>query len=149
MRISDWSSDVCSSDLTGSVYGIEELALSFAVWFYFIGAARGAYTRSHISASLIDLLIPKGRAKNLVVLATATLTAALSIWVTVWAVQYVLWVHERDMISLDLRFPMIYVHASVAIGMTLMSLYFVTQVVEQAIACGRGGSHSGPTKARS
>src|SRR3546814_4784559 len=77
------------------------------------------------------------------------LTAALSIWVTVWAVQYVLWVHERDMISLDLRFPMIYVHASVAIGMTLMSLYFVTQVVEQAIACGRGGSHSGPTKARS
>src|SRR3546814_7859444 len=111
MRISDWSSDVCSSDLTGSVYGIEELALSFAVWFYFIGAARGAYTRSHISASLIDLLIQKGRAKNLVVLATATLTAALSIWVTVWAVQYVLWVHERDMISLDLRFQMIYVHA--------------------------------------
>src|SRR3546814_15599420 len=30
---------------TGSVYGIEELALSFAVWFYFIGAARGAYTQ--------------------------------------------------------------------------------------------------------
>src|SRR3546814_4249699 len=101
MRISDWSSDVCSSDLTGSVYGIEELALSFAVWFHFIGAARGAYTRSHISASLIDLLIPKGRAKNLVVLATATLTAALSIWVTVWAVQYVLWVQDRKSTRLN------------------------------------------------
>src|SRR3546814_13778614 len=106
MRISDWSSDVCSSDLsqrrprtggtkdamtgnphparwalaalwrlklaaiqavlvwsglamaaivflqviiryftTGSVYGIEELALSFAVWFYFIGAARRSEER--------------------------------------------------------------------------------------------------------
>src|SRR3546814_7714115 len=28
---------------TGSVYGIEELALSFAVWFYFIGRSE-AYT---------------------------------------------------------------------------------------------------------
>src|SRR3546814_20200096 len=116
MRISDWSSDVCSSDLsqrrprtggtkdamtgnphparwalaalwrlklaaiqavlvwyglamaalvflqviirsftTGSVYGIEELALSFAVWFYFIVAAPGPFTPPNILANLLHL----------------------------------------------------------------------------------------------
>lgn len=123
---------------TGSVYGIEEVALSFAVWFYFLGAARGAHTRSHVSASLLEVIVPAGRARELLTLVTAALTAALSVWVTVWAVQYVHWVYERDMVSLDLDFPMVYVHASVAIGMGLMSLYFLTQVVEQAALLCRG-----------
>lgn len=123
---------------TGSVYGIEEVALSFAVWFYFLGAARGAYTRSHVSASLLEILTPAGRARDSLALVTAVLTAVLSVWVTLWAVQYVHWVYERDMVSLDLGFPMVYVHASVAIGMGLMSLYFLTQVIEQAALLYRG-----------
>src|SRR3546814_14466983 len=116
MRISDWSSDVCSSDLsqrrprtggtkdamtgnphparwalaalwrpqlaaiqavlvwsglpmaavvflqylsryvtTGSLYGIEELALSFSDWLYLLVSAPRAYQSSHNSTHLIAL----------------------------------------------------------------------------------------------
>lgn len=123
---------------SGSVFGIEEVALTFAVWFYFIGAALGASTGSHVSASLLEVMLPAGRTKRLMEALVALVTLVISIWVTVWALQYVQWVYERRMTSLDLNFPMVYLHASVALGMILMSLYFLRDLVRQLAACRSG-----------
>jgi len=115
---------------TGSVFGIEEVALAFAVWFYFIGAALGAASGSHVSASLLDVILPAGKLRRAAEVLVAALTAGISLWVTLWAVQYVQWVYDRGMTSLDLGFPMVYLHASVAIGMLLMSFYFLVDLLK-------------------
>lgn len=127
---------------SGSVYGFEEMALTFAVWFYFIGAAYGAYTRSHVSASLMDVMLPEGRSRDYTGFVTSVITAVLSVWMSVCAVQYVLWVHDRGMVSLEFGFSMVYVHVSVAIGLALMSLYFIIEAIERLISLFRGTNYT-------
>src|SRR5690606_9664897 len=68
-----------------SIYGIEELATFVAVWLYFIGGSHGAWSREHISASLIDFLLSPGPLQQSLRIIASTITVIVSAWMTVWA----------------------------------------------------------------
>ncbi|MBW3096264.1 TRAP transporter small permease [Pseudohoeflea coraliihabitans] len=106
------------------LHGIEELATYLAVWTYFIGGAYGAYERSHISASLLDVFVKNKRVFGVLDLVVKAITLVVSVWMSVWVLQYLLWSIERRPHSLELQMPLYFVHASMVVGLSLMAFYF-------------------------
>ena len=50
--------------LKGDLYGYEEWVKLLAFWLYFMGAAIGAYNRTHVSADLVHAYLPPGIIKK-------------------------------------------------------------------------------------
>ena len=110
------------------LHGIEELATYLAVWTYFIGGAYGAYERSHISASLIAVVARRPRVTLTVKLLANGITVVVAIWMSLWALEYLVWSVRLAPRSLELRAPLYWVHASMFVGLVLMSLYFLVEL---------------------
>lgn len=53
--------------LEKNLYGYEEWVKILAFWLYFIGAAIGAYSRTHVSADLVNAYLPDGKLKEFLV----------------------------------------------------------------------------------
>lgn len=116
------------------LYWVEETAVYLAVWLYFIGASYGAYARSHISASLMEVVLPAGRVRDAIAIVANLLTAGLSVWVCVWMFGYFSWSLERMPRSVTLDIAMFWVHAAGIVGLTLMTLYFFIELLERLLA---------------
>ena len=120
------------------MYGVEEVAAFSAVWLYFIGGAHGAYARGHISASLIEVLLPEGAGRRLIRLMSSLATTVLAGWMTLWALQYLEWTIRKGTMSVELGVKMVWVHMSMPIGLALMTLYFALEFLEDAATLVRG-----------
>jgi len=115
------------------LYGIEEIAIYLAVWSYFIGASYGAKQKEHISASLIDVVLPDGRWQDFIVMVSDLITAIVSAWMVVWSWHYLAWTFKRGTVSVDLGIHMGWVHSAIFIGLSLMTLYFSIDFVTRLI----------------
>ena len=113
-----------------SIFGIEEAASFLAIWLYFVGGAYGAYERGHISASLVDLIVPGDRARQGIKILTGALTVVLSAWMTLWAIRYFMVTLQRGTMSLELGIQMAWVHAAIPLGLVLMTFYFAVELLE-------------------
>lgn len=121
-----------------SIYGIEELMSFFAVWLYFIGSAHGAWSRSQISASLLDVALPFGRLQQSLRVLACAATTILTLWMAVWATEYLLNSIQRHLMSLEVGIPMAWVNAAMPLGLILMAIYFFIEFMEEyAILKGR------------
>lgn len=123
-----------------SIFGIEELASFVAVYLYFIGAAHGAWERGHISASLVELVVPPGRPRNAIALFASVITVVLSGWMSLWAWQYLAFTLKRGTMSLEVGISMAWVHGIMPIGLSLMTLYFAVEMLENWNRVLRGSS---------
>ena len=112
------------------LHGMEELATYLAIWTYFIGGAYGAYERSHISASLIEILIRKEVVRHSIKTLANAITVVVAVWMGIWAFDYLAWSIRLEPRSLELRTPLYWVHASMLVGLTLMSLYFAIELFD-------------------
>ncbi|MEP2783320.1 MAG: TRAP transporter small permease [Pseudoruegeria sp.] len=115
-----------------SIFGIEELASFTAVIMYFFGATHGAWERGHISASLVELVLPAGRVRHLAELLTSIVTVALSTWMTVWAWKYLAFVVKRGTVSLETDIPMYAIVSVIPFCLSLMTFYFCVEVLMRA-----------------
>lgn len=113
-----------------SIFGIEEAASFLAIWLYFVGGAYGAYERGHISASLVDLIVPGERARLVMKATTAALTTILCAWMTLWAIRYLMATLQRGTMSLELGIQMAWVHVAIPVGLVLMTFYFALEFLE-------------------
>ncbi|MCA1298062.1 TRAP transporter small permease [Stappia indica] len=114
-----------------SIFGIEELASFVAVYLYFLGASHGAWERGHISASLVDLVLPVGRARLALSVLAGLITVVLAGWMSLWAWQYLDYTIGRGTMSLETGLPMAWVYAIKPVGLSLMTLYFVVELLER------------------
>ena len=114
-----------------SLFGIEELASFVAVYLYFIGAAHGAWERGHISASLVELFLPEGRARDTMAVFSSFVTVVLSGWMTVWAFQYLAFTIRRGTMSLETGIPLAWVHGVMPLGLALMTVYFAVELLDR------------------
>ena len=126
------------------MYGVEEVACFSAVWLYFIGGGHGSYARGHISASLIEVVLPEGRRRQFVRVLSRLITAVLAGWMAMWAFQYLEWTVRKGTMSVELGMKMYWVHMSMPIGLTLMTLYFVLEFLEDAATLYRGSQVTFP-----
>jgi TRAP-type C4-dicarboxylate transport system permease small subunit len=123
-----------------SIFGIEELASFVAVYLYFIGASHGAWERGHISASLVELVVPEGRAREAIAIFASAITAILCGWMTVWAWQYLAFTIKRGTMSLETGIPMAWVHGVMPVCLTLMTLYFAVELLDHISRFGKAGA---------
>jgi TRAP-type C4-dicarboxylate transport system permease small subunit len=114
-----------------SIYGIEELMSFFAVWLYFIGSAHGAWSRSHISASLLDVILPFGSLQQSLRVLACAVSTILSLWMAAWAFKYFLNSVQRNLMSLEVGIPIAYVNVIMPVGLALMAVYFFVEFIEE------------------
>lgn len=110
-----------------SLFGIEELATFSAVFMYFFGISHAAWERGHISASLVELILPKGRPQLAVEAFASVLTMILSAWMTTWAWDYLQFVIRRGTVSLETGIPMSWIVVVIPFCMALMTLYLLVE----------------------
>ena len=126
------------------MYGVEEVAAFSAVWLYFIGGAHGSYARGHISASLIEVMLPEGRRRQFVRVLSSLITTVLAGWMTMWGSQYLEWTIRKGTMSVELGVKMVWVHMSIPIGLALMTLYFLIEFLEDTVTLFRGSQVTSP-----
>lgn len=122
-----------------SLFGIEELATFTAVVLFFFGVSHGAWERGHISASLVELILPAGRPQLAVEAFASLLTLTLSGWMTLWTWDYLGFVIRRGTVSLETGIPMSWVVAVLPVCMALTTLYFLIECTMRirAFVCGK------------
>lgn len=123
-----------------SLFGIEELASFVAVYMYFVGASHGAWERGHISASLVDLVFREGRVRDGITLVASLITVMLSGWMSVWAWQYLAFTLRRGTMSLGVGISMAWVHGVMPVGLTLMTLYFAVEFLDNLTRYTKGAA---------
>ena len=115
------------------LHGLEEIAVYAAVWTYFIGGAYGAYERTHISASLIEMLASGEGLRDWIKVMANAITVVVAVWATVWTFQYFQWSLRLQPRSLELQAPLYWVHASMFVGLGLMAFYFAIELVDNLL----------------
>jgi len=116
--------------LGSPLFGVEELICLIAMWLYFIGASYGAYERSHIKAELIHIWFKKPKTYALVKAISSLITFILSIIMISWAYPYFIWGITKGETSQALLIPMVLSQSAIFVGAILMSLYFLTELID-------------------
>lgn len=112
-----------------SLFGIEELATFSAVILYFFGMSHGAWERGHISASLVELILPKGRPQLAIDALAVVITTILSGWMTLWSWNYLQFVIRRGTVSLETDIPMSWIVGVIPLCLGLTTFYFLIECV--------------------
>lgn len=115
--------------LEKNLFGMEEVIVIFAFWLYFIGASYGTYERSHISADIVTVYMKNERLKIIMKLIVTTITLALCLLFTYWAIDFFKWGIEQGAKSTSLHIPMIIPQSSIFVGFILMSFYLIVHFV--------------------
>jgi TRAP-type C4-dicarboxylate transport system permease small subunit len=115
------------------LFGVEEMVCLIAVWLYFIGAAYGAFERSHIKAELIHVWIKSPRKLAFIKAVAALITLGLACVMVSWSYPYLLWGIKRGETSQALLLPMVYSQSAIFVGSVLMCLYFLTELIDHIL----------------
>ena len=108
----------------------EELTLYVIFWFYFLGAAYSTYNRSYIKGGVVEVLFKKPRVQGYFKVGIAAIPLAISCLFTVWGYQEFLWTLGVNKITIMLFLPQAFSYLSIFVGFALMSLYFLTELIE-------------------
>lgn len=111
------------------LFGLEEIAVYLALWVYFIGSGYAYYERYHISASLVDVLIPDGRFKRLIEAVALLISLGILLTMTVWCWQYLQWSAKFNMQSVELGLPMALINSISVIGLAVSTFYLCLEAV--------------------
>lgn len=105
------------------LYGNEDFVLIAAFWLYMIGGAYGSYNNSHIKADIVAELMKDGLFKRLVTLGSALAEVAVTLVITFWGWQLVLWGLARGAKSISWKIPMFIPQGAIFIGFAVMFIY--------------------------
>ncbi len=72
----------CRYVLKSDLFGYEEVVKLIAFWLYFMGAAAGAYNRTHVSADLVNAYLEDGRLKSSLIIIRNFVTVAVCLLFT-------------------------------------------------------------------
>ena len=116
--------------LGSPLFGIEELILFIGMWLYFMGAAYGAYERSHIKAELINIMCKSERSLAVLRTTASIFTVALAVILVAWTYPYFLWELKKGGTSQALLLPKIICQSAVFFGSVLMAFYFTLELID-------------------
>lgn len=133
--------------LGSSIVGIEELGAYIAFWIYFIGAAYGTYSRSHITAELTHLILRNPAHMAIVKLSTNFISFALLAYIIPWGWRFVEWGYSHNEQSaatfLGSTYPIVFFQVAIFIGIILMAFYFLIETIGwfRVVFLGGAASH--------
>lgn len=122
--------------LEGNLYGYEEWVKMLAFWLYFIGAAIGAYSRTHVSADLVNAYLPDGRLKKFLIVVRNLVTVCVASLFTWYGFDFFMFGYLGPLgtgIAIPTtsvwRIPMWIGYLPVFIGLLFMVIYFARDLV--------------------
>ena len=117
-----------------SLFGTSEIAVLSAWWFYMFGASLGAWERTHIKADILLVFVKKNpRGMAIVRTISSSLTVFLCAASASWAFIYVDRAIDLHRTSSYLRMPMILAQAPILVGLSLMTFYFLIQLIDHVL----------------
>jgi len=119
--------------LGSPLFGVEEMILFIAMWLYFMGAAYGAFERTHIKADLVHIWITSPRGHAIARSIAGFITVTLSIILIKWAYPYFIWGMTKGAKSQALLLPMVLSQSAIFFGSILMSLYFLAEFIDNLL----------------
>lgn len=111
--------------------GIEEILPLGAFWLYFIGGSFASYTRTHVKAEVIEVMVPNRRAVDIIRVVAIAITFGVCIILCVWGFNFFMWSLIERRLSCTLFIPMIYAESAVFVGIVLMTFYFLIELIER------------------
>lgn len=128
-------------------YGYEEIAVLVAFWFYFIGAAYGAYNNTHVSADVVDAYLKEGTAKRLLTVVRNIVTCAVCGIFAFYGFEFFDFGFRGPMgnfqflpTSMVWRIPLWTSYAAIFAGLIFMEVYFLRNLFFSVKALVRGDS---------
>ena len=125
----------------GDLYGYEEWVKFLAFWLYFMGAAIGAYNRTHVSADLINAYMPEGRLKAFMFFLKNLITVAVCLLFTWYGYEFFFFGFDGPLgtgVAIPKttvwRIPFWVGYLSVFMGIGFMSIYFTRDLFLSACA---------------
>ena len=127
-------------------YGYEELAVLVAFWFYFIGAAYGAYNNTHVSADIVDAYLKEGTLKRVMTFLRSLVTVSVCGLFTYYGFAFFDFGFRGPLgtftfipTSMVWRIPLWTSYGAILFGLIFMEIYFFRNLVLSVIALARGG----------
>ena len=117
---------------------VEEVALIPAFWLYMLGAAYGAYERSHIKVELAHLLTKRPRRRLIIHFIAPSLDLPSLCFLSAGGYSLFIWDLKFNPQSYTLRLPFLYAHSSMFFGGILVAFYFLIETVDLARQIFRG-----------
>lgn len=122
--------------LEGNLYGYEEWVKIIAFWLYFMGAAIGAYNRTHVSADLVNAYLPDGTLKKFLIVLRNAITVCVALLFTWYGYDFFMFGFRGPLgtgIAIPMtsvwRIPMWIGYLSVFLGLLFMVYYFARDLV--------------------
>lgn len=122
--------------LEGNLYGYEEWVKIIAFWLYFIGAAIGAYNRTHVSADLVNAYLPEGTLKKFLIVVRNAITVGVALLFTWYGYEFFMFGFRGPLgtgVAIPMttiwRIPMWVGYLSVFLGLLFMVYYFARDLV--------------------
>lgn len=121
--------------LGSPLFGIEELILFIGMWLYFMGAAYGAYERTHIKAELLDIWCKDERTLLILRTVASAITVTLALVLVSWTYPYFRWELAKGGTSQALLLPKVLYQSAIFFGSFLMAIYFITELIDNVLLC--------------
>ncbi|MDL2226079.1 TRAP transporter small permease subunit [Deltaproteobacteria bacterium OttesenSCG-928-M10] len=123
-----FSSVICRSIFDFDLYGYEDFVLIAAFWLYMIGGAYGSYEGSHITADILTEVVKRPKLKHVLVVSGSVLEIIISLIITVWGWQLVLWGIEKGARSIAWKIPSLVPQSAIFVGFAIMFLYSIRNI---------------------
>lgn len=104
---------------------VEELLTLFAVWLYMLGNVNASREESHINARILEIFSDKPRYISGLRMFAALFSIVVTIFLTYWSYEFMLYSIKKGKISQILGYPMIIMECSMFICMVPMLAYSV------------------------
>ena len=129
-------------------YGWDEIAVLFAFWLYFAGAAYGAFNRTHITVSVVDSYVKEGRLKRILLFLRQLITVIACGFFTYYAYRAFSFQFLGPLGDFRfqprtqlLRIPTWTSYLPILIGFVFMQLYFTRDLILSGKALFGGGAY--------
>jgi len=113
------------------IMGIEEILPLGAFWLYFIGASYGSFTRSHIKAEIIEVMVKNTRAVAVIRTIASFIAFGLGLYLCKWGYDFFIYGLTEGEFSATLFIPMVYSQSAVFFGLILMTFYFLIEFIDR------------------
>lgn len=110
--------------------GLEELLVYPALWLYFLGSVNASREDTQIKANVLDVFLKTERSKLVIRVIADCMSIVVSLWLTWYAWEYLLYALRVWKDSPTLYLPMFYAECSMFVGLMLMSLYVAAYLVK-------------------
>jgi TRAP-type C4-dicarboxylate transport system, small permease component len=122
------------------LFGMEEVILTVAIWFYFLGAANGSMEDSQISADITTVFIKSEKIKLYLKIFTRVIEIVVLVFLIVMTARLLHTNYVRFPTTRGLKIPYIVPQAAILVGFVLMLFYSIGHLLVDLSSKAKSGA---------